>query len=156
MLPQKMYPELQKVIDGELLGLHFLDPKAWNQIGDYMAEVKKRVNDFVTTRDEKDQNLEPLCVSLKELEKEYEDKFTQTKKNEKDEDIIEPRVIRFLAISRARIGKRIHEGTIELGPIKFKSMIWPNDKNREKKEVKKGGTDKGLMNNWAKNGFPID
>jgi len=121
-----------------------------------MAEVKKRVNDFVTTRDEKDQNLEPLCVSLKELEKEYEDKFTQTKKNEKDEDIIEPRVIRFLAISRARIGKRIHEGTIELGPIKFKSMIWPNDKNREKKEVKKGGTDKGLMNNWAKNGFPID
>jgi hypothetical protein len=152
----KWNSELQKVVDGELLSLRFLDPRAWEQIGDYMAEVKRRINLFVKAKDVKDPSMTPLCVSLMELENEYQERFSQPHKIERDGDIVEPRVIRLLAVSRARIGKRIHEGTVDLGTIKSISKIWPKTKEQKEEEEKKLGSDKALISKWAKEGFEID
>jgi len=141
MQTQKKVKDLGKVIEDELINLKSLDRLAWFQIGDYMVQLRKKINGHMRMSKSKRSKLDPLCAQLKELDEQFADSM-------------EPRVLRFLLGMRIEIARQILKGQVRLGPINKVSDFWPkiNEKEADAAEESEGN----VMPRWMKEGFPID
>lgn len=131
MQTQKRPKDLGSVIEEELINLEGLDRLAWLQIGDYMVQLRKKINGHMRMSKSKRSKLDPLCAQLKELDGQFKNS-------------IEPRVLRFLLGMRVEIARQILRGRVQLGPIKKKTDFWPEESGE------------GAIPKWIKEGFPID
>ncbi|MBI5421641.1 hypothetical protein HZA44_00720 [Candidatus Peregrinibacteria bacterium] len=141
MQTRKRAKNLGKVVEAELENLQSLDRLAWFQIGDYMAEIRRKINGHMKMPKAKRSQLDPLCEQLKEMDKKYADSM-------------EPRVLRFLVGMRIEIARQISNGRVRPGPIKGKTDVWPKPKKTKTDSAKKPEAD--VVSDWMSKGFPID
>lgn len=141
MQTQKEAKNLEKVVEEELENLQNLDRLAWFQIGDYMAELRSKINGHMKMPASKRAQLDSLCPQLKEVDEKYG-------------ATMEPRVLQFLIGMRNEIARQIRAGRVRPGTIKGKTDFWPKPKKTKANSTKKPKAD--VVSDWMSKGFPID
>jgi len=159
MLAPKKSISLEEAIEFELKNLKNLDTLAWMQIGNYMADLREKVNGYLEKTEPAFPELDPLCALLNEMDSGYE-KQIQSKKGDGVNLMEKMRVLHFFTGMRKEIGRQIRAGRIHLDSIVGDSPSWPKPRKPVVTPEELSGElmelETDLISKWVEEGFPID